>query len=274
MDLDLIIDTNEPVDMKAGLETMLGVSDAVTRVATCLIEDRLPAKLTTKRKTHTTLKQRFKGSYGQAFKIEVNDERLRQKMNSIGEETFFEVLSYYLWDSVFVQKRTLSKKAKKIVSHIEKNYDLAEQLRTSTMRNIHSVVRGYGYDLLVRGVFNSGDREVLVKFDENTLETTELIENDEEISFQAAVTRLNINTGNGRLLVLDGDETIAFGFSNKYKIIDNIIKKKVSDNLSFNNLRDDGNWEYLYFTARRLLRRDGLVAKYILTSVSGQEVSM
>ena len=80
LELDLVIDTpNFSVDMKSGLTTMQGVSDAVRLIAETVATDEVPSKNTSRSSVRTRLKKNFSGSYGQMFSVEAfEDEAIKR----------------------------------------------------------------------------------------------------------------------------------------------------------------------------------------------------
>jgi hypothetical protein len=59
------------------------------------------------------------------------------------------------------------------------------------------------------------------------------------------VTRLNIHTGNGRLQIKEANETVAFGFDDKYAVISHRKKMILSKNLDYNNGIPKDQWKFL-----------------------------
>lgn len=71
------------------------------------------------------------------------------------------------------------------------------------------------------------------------------------LKITASITRLNINTGNGRLLIKGEAETVAFGFpaQKKYRELQLTAKQKFSDNLHTNNGKPNEEWLTLELVA-------------------------
>lgn len=82
---------------------------------------------------------------------------------------------------------------------------------------------------------------------------------------KVSITRLNINTGNGRLLIEDEEETVAFGFGVIYKEVKLEAKKLFSKNLDINNGMERENWIKLKISARPIKLKSGKIVKYIVT---------
>ena len=82
INFDVVIDTPEnSVDMKSGLDTLQGVSDATCCIAEVILTEKTPKRQTHKRKIRTTLKQSFKGSYGHIFSLDIFDTKIKDKFN-------------------------------------------------------------------------------------------------------------------------------------------------------------------------------------------------
>ncbi|EOH6358049.1 hypothetical protein ACMA1Q_003633 [Acinetobacter baumannii] len=101
------------------------------------------------------------------------------------------------------------------------------------------------------------------KFDSITNEALDAIQTVEVIDIEAAVTRLNINTGNGRIQLPDETQTVAFGFGNTFESTNFEIKKMFSENLDQNMGIDPEFRTYLRFKASPVKLLDSTIVKYI-----------
>jgi len=109
INFDVVIDSIEDaVDMKAGLASMQGVSDAIRCIAGAILTEKTPKKQTHKAPVRTTLKKSFKGSYGHIFGLEVHDEKLKKRLNSIGRPAFLELIVYFMSEALY-QESLLSR---------------------------------------------------------------------------------------------------------------------------------------------------------------------
>lgn len=267
VDLDVVIDSPDySVEMKAGLKTLQGSSDAVRTISETILSGNIPERKTFRGKVRTIMKASFPGSYGQIFTVEIADDALRARFTAMGWEVFTELLSFYLNDAVYKDAGELSREAQDIIESLgEQSQELSRQLRISSMKNIHDASFKFDYNVRIRFRKNRDEQATLARFDRvsgATLATT-LDRNDSEI--QCAITRLNIITGNGRLQI-DGDSsTTAFGFRDVYESIRLEAKKFVSDNLDTNNGREEGNRVYVKLVVRALRILDGKAVKYFIT---------
>ncbi len=266
INFDLVIETEEDsVDMKAGLESMQGVSDALRCVAESVLAGKTPKRQTHKSKVRTSLKRSFKGSYGHIFSIDLYDEGLRKKLNAIGRPAFVELISYFISESLYMESQPLSPKAQKVLEELgERAESVVSQLRVSSLENIHEISNKFNHDVRVRYRKSRYNQVVLAKFDRKTAKVLQAKPSDEVVELEVMVTRLNIYTGNGRLQVKGQDETVAFGFGITYRDVRLEAKKVFSENLNYNNGLKLGKWRYIKIKASPVKLRDGKVVKYIV----------
>lgn len=270
LNLDVVINTpEESVDMKSGLDTLQGVSDAARCVAETILTGKVPERQSHRADVRTTLKQSFRGSYGQIFSIEIYDEKAQRKYDQIGRSTFLELISYFLNESVYKDHlHELTDKAARIIAELDEVADdLARQLRKSPLRKLHEVSEKFGYGVKIRYRKNRDNQTELASFDQNTAATIHARLARDDVPITVAITRLNINTGNGRLLVENTLDTVAFGFQGPYARIPVAIKESISENLNYNNVRDSEKWQYMNIVARPIKLRDGKVVKYIIKEI-------
>ncbi len=266
INLDVVIGTPEyEVDMKAGLDTLHGVSDATRCIAETLLTQKVPQRQTAKSNVRTIMKRTFSGSYGQMFTIDISDEDLRKEYRKIGNATFAELMSYFMSESLYLETAELSEKAQKIILKLGDTAEsLVKQLRVSAMEDVHEVSTKFGYPVTIRYRKSALEQITIAKFDSTTVQALQARESDEQTEILASITRLNINTGNGRLLLKGADETVAFGFGIEYKAVTLAAKKIFSENLNFNNGLNSSNWRFLRIIVRPIKLRDDKIVKYIV----------
>ena len=267
INFDLIIKTLEyAVDMKAGLETMQGISDATRYIAQTILTGNVPQRQNHKGKVRTKLKQSFKGSYGHIYSLEIYDEKLKNRFNSIGKETFSEIISYYIAESLYLESNELSEKASKIIGKLgDKSEVLVKLLRRSSMENIHEVSTKFNHEVEIRYRKSRYIQTVLAKFNKDTAKALLAKPSQEKYDITASITRLNINTGNGRLLEKGESETVAFGFGIRYEQVKLKAKKIFSENLNHNNGLNVDDWKHLKIEVQPIKLLDGKIIKFIVT---------
>lgn len=264
--LDVVIGTPEyEVDMKSGLDTLHGVSDATRCIAETLLTQKVPQRQTAKSSVRTVMKRSFSGSYGQIYTIDIGDNELKKEYRKIGNATFVELMSYFMSESLYLETSELSEKAQKIVVKLGDTAEaLIKQLRVSAMEDIHEVSTKFGYPVTIRYRKNKLEQFPIAQFSSETVRSLQAKESEEQIEILASITRLNINTGNGRLLLKGADETVAFGFGIGYRDVNIAAKKIFSENLNFNNGLDSSKWKYLRIVVRTIKLRDEKIVKYIV----------
>lgn len=266
INLDLVIETEEDsVDMKSGLESMQGVSDAVRCIAESILTESTPQRQTHKGKVRTSLKRSFKGSYGQIFSLDIYDNNLLKKLNGIGRPAFIELIHYFINESLYRETKPLSQKAQNVLDKFgEKAEDVVKQLRVSSLENIHAISVKFNHDIKIRYRKSRDNITEIATFNRSTAKVLQAQPAGEEIDLKVVVTRLNIHTGNGRLQIEGQNETVAFGFGIKYKEVNIKAKKIFSENLDHNNGLDNEKWLYLKISAEPIKLRDGKIVKYIV----------
>lgn len=268
LELDVVIDSPvNSVDMKTGLSTLQGASDAARCIAEAVLTEKTPKRQTHKGKVRTSLKKSFTGSYGHIFSIEIYDNKLRKKFKSIGQTVFSELIAYFLSESLYLDSKLLSEEAQVIVDNLgDTAEEIEKQLRISALNNLHKASTTFNHDVKIRFRARGSNPIVLAKLNQTTAEVLKTTESKKE-DLTIRVTRLNIYTGNGRLVVQDENETVAFGFSTEYKRLPLDAKKGFSTNLHHNNGLGDDDCHYLKISAKALKLRDGKIVKYIITGL-------
>lgn len=271
INFDLVINTEEDsVDMKAGLESMQGVSDAVRCISESILTEKTPHRQSHKGKVRTSLKKSFKGSYGHIFSLDIHDDELLKKLNSIGRPAFIELISYFISESLYREPNPLSPKAQEVLDRLGKtDEEVVKQLRVSSLENIHEISMKFNHDIKIRHRKSRDNQTVIAKFDRDTAKVLQASQSNEKIDLTISVTRLNIHTGNGRLQIQDQEETVAFGFGIKYKEVTLRAKKIFSENLNHNNGISRNKWEFLKISVAPIKLRDGKIVKYIVKGIYG-----
>lgn len=273
INLDLVIETEEDtVDMKAALDSMQGVSDAIRYAAEGILTEKAPKRLSHKSNVRTSLKKSFKGSYGHIFSLDIIDADLQKKLNAIGRSSFVEILAYLISESLYTESRELSPRAQKTLDKLgERAEDIVKQLRVSSLENIHEMPIKFNHSVKIRYRKSREDQTIIARFDRNTATALQATQSEQKIDLTVIVTRLNIHTGNGRLQIKGAEETVAFGFGIEYKSVRLEAKKVFSANLDKNNGASKDKWEYLKISVVPIILKDGRVVKYIVKGFYGAE---
>ena len=272
LNFDAVVATDEDqIDMKAGLNTFAGASDAVRCVIETIVTEKVPERQTHKGKVRTLLKHSFKGSYGIAFSVELCDPKLETTFRKTSRSTYAELVSYYFNEAMYNHVEELSEPAKKIIDRLgeEKSDELISQLRKSALGNMHDIPIKFDQDVKIRYRFSRDNQLTLALFNQETAKALEAGESNEAINITASITRLNTRTGNGRLEMKGEHETVAFGFNTEYINVKFEAKKRFSANLDKNNGLPREKLEYLRLSVIPVKLKDGKVIKYIVKAIHG-----
>lgn len=197
LNLDIVIETVDyEVDMKAGLETLQGASEATLSIVETLVTGKVALRHRGVSSVRTILKRTFKGSYGQVFAVEISDEELQREYKKIGNATFVELMSYFMKESLYLESDDLSAKAQKIVDSLGDSAEaLIKKLRVSSMENLHKVSTKFDHDVKIRYRKSLNEKVVIASFNKSTVLALQATESDKSTDITASITRLNITLG-------------------------------------------------------------------------------
>ncbi|MEL4241066.1 hypothetical protein [Shewanella xiamenensis] len=269
IDFDVVIESDDySVEMSKGLETLQGASEVTRQVFETILLEKVPQHLTTNSKVRTKLMRSFKGSYGQSFCLETDDQELEKRLKSIGKQAFAELLSYFINESLYRETKPLSVKAEKIRAKLGPLEDeLISQMRKSSLAHLHSVSTHFGKTVKLRYRKNRDVQTVLADLDQFSFSALNPKVDKTKVVINASITRLNINTGNGRLQIEGEAETVAFGFPNRYADVRQVAKKQFSKNLDDNNGLPNEKRIKLKLEAHTLKLKSGKIIKYLIEGI-------
>ncbi|TOK48256.1 hypothetical protein CGI18_07125 [Vibrio parahaemolyticus] len=274
VNFDVWIDSDDfAIDMNAGLETLRGASEVTRKVAGTLLNEKVPKQLTPESKVRTKLKRNFKGSFIQTFSLELEDPELQKRFRKIGKVPFTELVSYFISEALYQDSAKLSDKAEKILKGLggKLEEELIDHLRVSSLTHLHAISVHFNKEVKLRYRQNRTDQTVLAKLDRGTVATLKPRTEKKEIEIEACITRLNINTGNGRLQLKGANETVAFGFPQQVKFIEQkrAMRQTISNNLNLNCKlgADRDKWETLKLRAYTQVTSSGHIVKYIIMGI-------
>lgn len=269
INFDVVIESDDySVDMSSGAETLRGASEVTKQIAESLLTESVPKKLNPTSSVRTKLKKTFRGSYGQTFCLEFDDPELNKKFRSIGKATFTELMSYFINEALYKDSPKLSEKAEKILSKlIDVEENLISQLRKSSLKHLHSVSSHFDKSVKLNYCKNSVEKTTVANISRESSYTLQSKTDKRTITIEASITRFNVNTGNGRLLIKGDNETVAFGFPSKYKDVKQASKKKFTANLDQINGIPNEEWKTLTLSAHTLILNDKTIIKYLIEGV-------
>ncbi|OTU42142.1 hypothetical protein CAT37_15030 [Acinetobacter pittii] len=262
---DFLIESEEfSIDMKTGLESLQGVSDTFRLIGEALLTDDLAERKTHRNDVRTNLEKNFKGSYGQIFSLEPHDKEAVLALQKMGKDTFAELVNYILSEALYEDSHKLSDKAQDVLESLSQKtiQQLMKKLR-NPLRNLHKINRAFGYSLKIRYRKYANDPVLIQVFNAETYEALNAVESKDIVEINAAITRINIKNGNGRIKIDTESKTLAFGFGKAFESLPKEIKKIFSSNLDNNMGVNQENWEYLKLKVYPVKLGDGSIVKYV-----------
>lgn len=141
------------------------------------------------------------------------------------------------------------------------------------MEHLHSVSNNFNQDVKLRFRQSREKQTTLTTINKSSYATLKPVTNKTKINILASITRLNINTGNGRLLIKGEAETVAFGFpaEKRYRDLKLASKKPFSKNLHTNNGKSSDELETLELKVHTQRTRSGRIIKYIIEDIINAE---
>jgi hypothetical protein len=262
---DFLIDSEEfSIDMKTGLESLEGVSDTFRLIGEALLTDDLADRKTHRNDVRTNLEKNFKGSYGQVFSLEPHDQAAIVALRKMGKDTFVELVEHFISEALYEDPKELSQEALDVLEQLSNKTikQLMKKLR-NPLRKLHKIHRAFGYSLKIRYRKYAHEPILIQNFNTTTYEALNAVEQNEIIDIKAAVTKLNVHTGNGRIQIQNTDSTVAFGFGKVFESLPVETKRIFSGNLNHIMGADRENWSYLDLKVSPVKLGDGRIVKYI-----------
>jgi len=198
---DFLIDSEEfSIDMKTGLESLEGVSDTFRLIGEALLTDDVADRKTHRNDVRTNLEKNFKGSYGQIFSLEPHDKDAILALRKMGKDTFVELVEHFISEALYEDPKELSPEALEVLENLSnRTIKLLMKKLRNPLRTLHKIHRAFGYSLKIRYRKYGKDPILIQNFDAETYEALNAVEENEIIDIQAAVTKINVHTGNGRI---------------------------------------------------------------------------
>lgn len=112
--LDLVINSgDDEIDMDYALQTLLGASGVTSIITEAILRGKVKENRHQSNEIRTNLKHSFTGSFGQRFDVVISDRKVAARLSSMTRTVFAEVMSYYIYESLFLEGPALSDAAKK-----------------------------------------------------------------------------------------------------------------------------------------------------------------
>lgn len=268
--MEVVIQSGEDdVDMDFALQSLLGTSNVTCLVSEGILCGKVIERRSTANEIRAKLKQSFKSSYGQRFEIFFNNPRLESRFRKMGKIAFFELMSYFVREALYLESSELSAKAKIVLSELEEVEDsLTERLR-APLTEMHRITTSHGYEVKLRAKSSAGDINIITLNHLTAANITGTRIEQIQQEMEVAITRFNSRTGNGRLVVKGHEQgdTIAFGFTTMLRFVIPQEKKAISENLHVNNGVPSDSLQFLTIKVNRIISANGDIVKYLIIRV-------
>ncbi|WP_145340211.1 hypothetical protein [Pantoea sp. PSNIH1] len=256
------------VDMEYALETMSGVSGALTIITdSVLSNNHVDSKLSASDNVRSQLMNAWTGSYVQNFKIRVTDPIKVDRLKKLGNSVVSELIAYFIYESTYTEPGKLSQSAEKRLKNIEKIEDKIIDRIHERVKSMHKISKMKGYTVSLR---RHVDKRSLKVFEINQTTSENIFNFTDDVNLfdiDAMVTRFNSFTGNGRILLEGENTTVPFGFIGPYSRVRTAVKRLASENLHNNNGVSDEARTSLRMTVKARRNSSGDVIKYMISNV-------
>ncbi|MDX7824114.1 hypothetical protein SJT38_13500 [Aeromonas caviae] len=151
--LDLTINSgNDDIDMDYALQTLSGASGVTSIITEAVLRGKVKENRHQSNEIRTNLKHSFTGSFGQCFDVVIADQKVAARLANMTRTVFSEVMSYYIYESLFLESAELSNAAKKVVKGLEDIEDELTKAIRNRLKNMHkiSTMCNYSVDLNYR----------------------------------------------------------------------------------------------------------------------------
>jgi len=271
LDMDVVIGHNQAnfseLEMGSGLKAFNGASDLTQIVSNTILDESIPKKITSIHGMMNVFKHTFDGSFGQHFNLRIEDPEKIRRFNEIGKISFFDAMGYYIDKAMGIEKNLTNKKTYDLVQHL-KPLEQGLLIRVQDpIYNLHRTVEKQHYNVLLRRRSDT-KHFVISKMNEDTLYNINLeVESDSPVEELAIITRFNMLTGTGRLLLDRQAESIPFKHALNWDHVLQSQKNKFSRNLDVNNRGGKDSFVPLRITANELIDHIGELKMYIIKCV-------
>ncbi|CQD42256.1 hypothetical protein [Yersinia mollaretii] len=271
LDMDVVVgheqDDFEELEMNSGIKVFTGASDLTQITASTILDISVPKKSTSIHGLRNMFKHTFDGSFGQQFNLRIEDPNKINRFNDIGKSVFFDVMSYYISKGMGIDHNLANQDAIDLVEGL-KPLERSLLIRIQDpIQNMHRTVEKQGYNVLLRR--RTPHRKfVVAKMNVATLHNINVEhESPQPVQEDVIITRFNMLTGTGRLLLDRKSDSIAFRHALNWDHVLQSQKNKFSRNLDVNNRGGRDAFIPITISANELKDHIGELKTYIIREV-------
>ena len=269
--LDVVIKSGEDdVDMDYALKTLAGTASTTCLLAGAILNQKVIERRTNANEVRAKLKHSFKSSYGVNFDLVVIDKKLVSRLNVMTKSVFSEVMSHYISEALYIDPGQKSKEANDVINDLSNiEDDLVRRLRNPLLE-MHKITKESGYDVELNYKKRGGKELVILLNKKTAINIDETKQQNKQYEIEGVITRFNAMTGNGRLIAKgrEDESTISFGFAGEFKHVSESQKRKISENLHYNNGINRDDWSYIKLVVSDIDLISGETIKYAVHQVN------
>lgn len=257
----------QDVDMDYGVDTLAGTSEVSCLLAEGILNQKIIKRRTTVNEVRAVLKQSFKSSYGQNFDLIFNNDDHIRELGKMTRTVFSEVMRYFISEALYLESKQVSVKAAEVIGNLSEIEDeLIDRIRNPLLR-MHQITLKSGFNVELNYKKPTSAFNIAILSTDTAKNITESSIEKNPIEIDAAITRYNTRTGNGRLLLPGEDVTIAFGFYNRMISVLPLQKQKIAANLSKNAAMAQHNYHYIKLVVKEVKIASGDTIKYLIIGI-------
>lgn len=271
LDMDVVVghgqDDFEELEMTSGIKVFSGASDITQITASTILDDSVPKKSTSIHGLRNIFKHTFDGSFGQKFCVRIEDPEKITRFNEIGKTVFFDVMSYYISKGMGEVHNLTNQASIDLANELEPLERTLLNRIQDPIENMHRTVDKQGYNVLLRR--RTPQRKIIIaKMDSATLYNINIEhESPQPVQENVIITRFNMLTGTGRLLLDRQSDSIAFRHALNWEHVLQSQKNKFSRNLDVNNRGGRDAFIPITISAIELRNHIGELKTYIIQEV-------
>ena len=223
------------LDFYYGSKALEGTSEIITVLTNAILNQEVVTKIPSIEGINASFRNNYEGSFGQKFILKIVGDEQQKAFRAMGENAFFDLVSFYLSRPSMVPYEFTMNRSKKIADGMKELYiPLMKRLHIPLLK-LHKPIEEQNYKVLLKR-----KRTELVEYNPKTLDNLEIETLDKErMVIQASVTRFNRLTGTGRVILEEDSESISFEPAINWRGFPDKQKKKLSRNLDANNQADE-----------------------------------
>lgn len=240
-----------------GSQSLVGISQSLLIAINAFLNRQIITQARAAKGFHLSFETSKRGSLIQQIYLTITDPTLHEVLIALEINGIYDLLKWSILNGVGITYNSTKKSVKGIIKTLRsKNDDLHEKLDDALLR-AHQPIKYQGLNIIVK--LNQTE---IVTFNKSTLDflETEIVDNEVKI-IDAFVTRFNVLTGTGRLIINEYSRSIPF-----YPVEDLEEDSKImlAENLA---KVSRGEFDHIRFFVSEITSKDGRLKRYNLHNI-------